>query len=156
MPVTRGASVVGKCSACGLVFYLVPSSGVLRRHGFGGSFPPCEGAGVLPSSNSGDDAGSVDDFDMGMCSSPSSALSSESNSIESSESFPISSPSFKLVKRIPRSARHKAATVFESCLRDVINVGSLSHWERLFGFAAALRQPSSSREVGVLISLLEL
>jgi len=54
----------------------------------------------------------------------------------------MSPPSFKLVKRIPRSARHKAAIVLESCLRDVINVGSLPHWDRLFNFASALRQPS--------------
>jgi len=60
----------------------------------GWSFPPCVGSDVLPSSNSGADAGSVDDLDMDMCCSPSSALLFESNSNDSSESVPISPPFF--------------------------------------------------------------
>jgi len=32
-------------------------------------------------------------------------------------------------------------SIRNSCLRNVINVGSLPHWDRLFNFTAALRQP---------------
>jgi len=135
MPAKGGASAPGKCSVCGLVFHIVPSTGVLRRHGFGGSFPPCVGSGLLPMSISHDGDSSV--VDVGMCSSL-----SESAINESIESFPMSPPSVKFIERITRSARHKAAIVFESCLRDVINVGSLPHWDHLFNFATDLRQPS--------------
>jgi len=45
MPAT---SDVGSCAVCGLVFHVIPSTGVLRRHGHGGMCPPCAGSGVLP------------------------------------------------------------------------------------------------------------
>jgi len=82
----------------------------------------------------------VVDLDVGMCCSPASSTASESVINESIKPFPMSPPSLKMVKRIPRSARYKAAIVFESCLRDVMLV---AHWDCLFNFASALRQPSS-------------
>jgi len=76
---------------------------------------------------------SVVDLDVGMWCSPASSSLSESVIDESIESFQcLQHHDVNMVKRIPRSARHKAAIVFESCLRDVINVGSLPHWDRLF------------------------
>jgi len=36
------------CSVCGLVFHVVISTGVLRRHGNGSSHPPCSGSGKRP------------------------------------------------------------------------------------------------------------
>ena len=37
-----------QCSVCKLLFKTVASSGVLRRHGYGGSHPPCPGTGLPP------------------------------------------------------------------------------------------------------------
>ena len=56
--------------------------------------------------------------------------------------FKFSRPPFRLVKRIPRGAHPRPASIFESCLRDVVRDGSLSSWERLLSFAAALCPPS--------------
>jgi len=123
MPTTGGAAAPAKCSVCDLVFHVVPSTGcsiqVLVDH-----FPPCVGSGLLLLGNSHDEDPGVVDLDVRMCRSPASLTASESVINESIEPFPMSPPSFKLVKR---STRHKAAIVFESCLRDVINVGSLPH-----------------------------
>jgi len=92
MPATGGASAPGKCSVCGLVFHIVPSTGVLRRHGFGGSLPPCVGSGLLPMGNFHDGDASVVDLDIGMCYSPASSVS-EFVIDESIDSFPMSPPS---------------------------------------------------------------
>lgn len=138
----------GICSICGLVFRVVPSSGVLRRHGNVGSGPPCPGSGLLPGDSSqvgSTQAGSALDrsglLDEGMCHSPGSMSSAESSD-DTSEVFSISPASARLVKHIPRAARYRAAVVFESCLRDVSAVGSLASWERLFRFPTSLRQPA--------------
>jgi len=61
--------------------------------------------------NSHDEDPAVVDLDVGMCCSPASSTVSESVINESIEPLPMFPPSFKLVKRIPRSARHKAEIV---------------------------------------------
>jgi len=80
---------------------IVPSTGVLRRHGFGGSFPLCVGSGLLPIGNFHDGDASVVDLDVGMCCSPASSSVSESVIDESIDSFAMSPPSVKLVKTYP-------------------------------------------------------
>jgi len=123
----------GPCSVLGLVFHLVISTGVQRRHAHGGFHPPCSGLGKHPARTS--HADSVADnpgiLDEGMCCSPVPASLEESNN-DLPEAFSISPANVGLVRRIPRSTSQRAAVVFESCLRDATRVGSL---------ASCLRKP---------------
>jgi len=139
MPVLRGASIPGKCSVCKLLFHLVPSTGILRRYGFVGSFPACVGSGLLPDGVLCDDA-LVKNLDEGMCCSPTSPSTSESSAAESVDSFTIHLPSYQLIKRIPRAVRGNAASIFQACLRDVVSGGTVFQWKRLLNFSSALRQ----------------
>src|SRR5258708_20887927 len=111
----------GVCTVCDQVFTLVPSSGVLRRHGYGGSYPPCPGSGQLPvgGSPSHDSSGVLDD---GMCCSPDTSMFPDSVLDTSQEIFSISPIEVNLIKHIPRAARQRAAIVFESCLLDITSV----------------------------------
>jgi len=117
----------GPCSVCGLVFHVVISTGVLRRLRHGGFHPPRYGTGRRPVGTS--HADSIADnpgiLDEGMCCLPVPALLEESNT-DLSEIFSISSANVGLVRHIPRSARQRAAVVFELCLRDATRVGSLA------------------------------
>jgi len=90
MPATCGAAAPAKCSVCGLVFHVVPSTGVLHRHGFRGSFPLCVSSGLLPMGNSHDEDPGVVDLDVVLCCSPASSTVSEPVINESIEPFPMS------------------------------------------------------------------
>jgi len=124
---------VGSCAACGLIFHLVSSSGVLHRHGFTSTNPPCAGSGQLPAgvSEAVDILVNMNILDEGMCVSPNSHSGSDMSLNDPYEPFAIPSPPFNIIKRIPRAVRHKASVVFQSCLEDVIQSGSLANWKRL-------------------------
>jgi len=92
MPVLRSASIPGKCSVCGLLFHLVPSTGVPRRHAFVGSFSACVGSFLLPEGVLCNEV-LVKNLDEGMCCSPTSPSTSESSAAESVDSFTIHLPS---------------------------------------------------------------
>ena len=144
MPQLQIGTSTGTCSVCGLVYHLVPSTGCLHRHGYSASYPACSGTGKLPIGAASDGAtgAAPDALDEAMCCSPASPSDSDSASDDSSPSFTMTPPTFKIIKRIPRPARHRAGMIFESCLKDVVRLGTLASWRRLFNFASALRQPS--------------
>jgi len=137
---TAGLAGLGTCSACGLVFHLVASTGVLHRHGFSGIVPPFVGSGQLPAAVSrvAVDQADTSVLDEGLCCSLSSRTGLEISSDEHIAPFMITTPPFSIIKRILRAARYKASVVFTSCLRDVIHNGSTANWEHLLNFPRAL------------------
>ncbi len=120
----------GACLVCGATFRLVESSGVLRKHGHNRSNPPCLGSGRPPtlvsvSSSSGS-------------TSPPCPLPRPSTL---RPAFDFHHPSRALLKRIPRGARLRAATVFEERVRRIINKPEdVPCWIRLLEFVAYLVQ----------------
>ena len=143
-------SVTAQCQVCKGLYRLVASTGLLRRHGYGSSHPPCSGSGVLPVASSGqrvriDSVGTedADILDTAICFSPDYTTPSEDSSISSSSSFSFNEVPHRILKHIPRSVRLKAASVFDSCLRAVVGGSeNLSHWYRLLHFPTCLRRPS--------------
>ena len=122
---------IGACSVCGASFRLVESSGVLRKHGHNRSNPPCLGSG-RPSSlaSTSTSSGST----TLPCSLPSPA--------PLPPTFDFHRPSRAPLKRIPRGARLRAATVYKERARGVINKPEdVSCWARLLNFEACLVQP---------------
>ena len=121
----------GACSVCGATFRLVESSGVLRKHGHNRSNPPCLGSGRPPtlasvSSSSGSTT-------------PPCPLPPPSTL---RPAFDFHRPSRAPLKRIPRGARLRAATVFEERVRGVINKPEdVPCWIKLLEFGACLVQP---------------
>ena len=123
---------------------LPPSSGALRRRGNIGSGPPCSSSGLpaiggLPAQSGPDTLGVLNDGRS--CSLASSCLA-QSGENSSSVPFSISPPPVKLVTHIPKAARLRGAAMFESCLRDVVRVGSLASWNRLLRFSSSSSQPN--------------
>ena len=108
---------------CGQSFHVVPSTGVMLRHGHTKSCPPCAGSGLPPL---GADVGasvSPRFLDVAICQLPASS---------SAASFYLAL--YKLVKRIPKSARHRASIIFAKCFQDVVSMGDLPSWKRLLSF----------------------
>ena len=157
MALQYGGASSGTCSACGLLFRLVPSTGVLYRHGHSASFPPCIGSGRRPVGALPNDImlNNPDVLDEGMCQSPGSP--SVEDSSESLPAFDWSSQHTRLVKRIPKADRAKAGRVFESCLKGVVGVGTLASWKRLLSFPSSLRQPiRGGRRINLPARLMEI
>jgi len=98
------SSAPGVCSVCRQVFHTVPTPGVMRRLGHGGLFS-FSASQVL---NSGDQSIILDE---GMCCSPSSSFHESLDSGSPLQPFQVPTNKDKLVKRIPKAARHKAAVV---------------------------------------------
>ena len=134
---------VAPCSVCGLIFHLVSSTGVLWRHGHGGSCPPCVGSGLPPVGAPRQAAPQMSPgvLDVAICHSPHSPSSSHSSSDSDVNSFDFPEVPARVVKRIPRACRPMAAAVFERCLRDVVFVGGTASWNRLLSFSNCLRMP---------------
>jgi len=105
-----------------------------------GCLKKCSGSGRLTAGTS--HADSVADnpgiLDEGMYGSSVPASFKEA---DLTKAFSISSANVGLVRHIPRSARQRAAVVFESCFRDATRVGSLASWERVLRFAGRLCMP---------------
>jgi len=106
--------------------------------------PPCAGSGVLP-------AGSTKPSDFrellntAICGSPRSEDSSDSDympTLPATEAFLFPTNPPRLIKRIPRAARHWAAIAFEKCLWDVVSSGELEPWRKLLAFPMRFRLPA--------------
>jgi len=111
------------CSGWGLIFHAVPSSGVLRKHGHGGSCPPCVGLGVPPMGATVPiiAAASHSLLDRRMCLSLFSNIPASPDG--DGDIFDFPKITGKLLKRIPNACRRRAALAFEKCLRLVISNG---------------------------------
>src|SRR5258708_5335297 len=134
-----GAS--GQCQVCGNTFRVVASTGVLRKHGWGNSNPACIGSGKppvgvpqpLPEALLND---SRDLFD----SSTSGQL--PCSSVKAAPPFAFVSFKGVILKRLPKGTRAFAATVFNSCIRQLLSDGSNpTRWQRLFQFPTCFAQP---------------
>ena len=122
---------VAPCSACGLIFYVVLSTGVLWRHGHGGSCPSCVGSGLPPVGAPRQAAPpiSLGLLDVAICHSPHSPSSSHSSLNSDMNIFDFPEVPARVVKRIPRACQTIAAAVFKSYHRDVVSVGGDGEWE---------------------------
>jgi len=144
MPVT---SDVGSCAVCIIVFHVVQSSGVLRRHRHGGMCPPCAGSGITPAGFTNMPSYFEEVLNTAICNSLGSQNSFISDDLPMLQvtyvfSFPANPP--RSIKRIPRAARNRAAIAFDKCLTDVVSIGGLPAWWRLLSFPGCLQVTTRS------------
>jgi len=118
------------CQVCQLSFCLVGSSGVLHKHGLGRGRQTCTGSGLIPLAQVGSSLFTTDAHTIAPLS-----------PIYSLFDFPVVQG--VILRRIPKACRLLASSVFERCLRDVIDAPvDLNSWSRLLGFASCLCRPS--------------
>ena len=121
------------CSVCGAMFMTIPSTGGLRKHGYGRNQSACEGSFLPPRQVLSGSGSSTD----------STASPDPSTSSANPPIFSIANPSNPVIPRIPKGARQKAASEFELRLKAVVNSPDEIHlWSNLFEFASVLAQPA--------------
>ena len=136
---SQGGGVgAGLCSVCGALFKLVPSSGVLRRHGHGHGRPPCQGSGAPPATQP--PPPSLDNTSGDLFEDSLSSLTTPSTITPPALDF--RRPPRATLKRIPRGARQGAARLFEKRLNAVSRrPDDRGAWRDLLQFGGCLAQP---------------
>ena len=133
------------CAVC-LRAFSTTSTGLLRTHG--PVTARCPGSGKLPRPLA---AGPTS---PGSGSPP----ATESTSPASPPPSPVLAqiPRVRVLKRIPKSARHQCSSKLTTLLRDIVSSNSMEAWNRLFLFTpTCLRQPRRGRYSESLASLVK-
>ena len=104
------------------------STGLVRRHGYGSSHPPCAGSDIPPLASIGQKvrvasvgAEAADILDTAICLSPDYSTPSENSSISSSPNFSFSEVPHRILKHIPRSVRFKNTFLGRFYLKQSVN-----------------------------------
>jgi len=131
---------------------VVSSTGVLQKHGWSDSHPPCTGPGKLHLRVAIPVAPAILD-ELGSQIGASVVVPCVSYHLEE---FEFIAPRGTLLKRIPKGARQRASIVFEGCIRRILADGiNLELWKRLFLFPAFSTQPKREGKRSYLTSRIQ-
>ena len=160
-PLRSSSASLVACGWCGEFYKTYGPSQCLRRHGYGGNKPACQGSDQPTISTSSMRLPASQPLPSNSALPPPSSSSFSSSSASSSAPprpqllppvlppdpgsmpFQISKPARATLTRIPKGARDKAASELNRRLRAVISSPtSLTSWESLLNFASCLSQPA--------------